>query len=130
MELKLVAEDVRAADRQLRGHLNEIRGIEKAVMQRCVRDAGMPRSDFIETFPRNETNLHWLDKHIRAKRKHSAKLGRLREDIEREQKSCAGSRSARTCRLARSRRSTARSRWARPRRAARRRKWSRPTCAS
>ena len=26
-------------------------------MQLCVRDAGMPRSDFIETFPRNETNL-------------------------------------------------------------------------
>ena len=29
------------------------RSIEKAIMLRCVRDAGMPRSDFIETFPRN-----------------------------------------------------------------------------
>ncbi len=54
-------------------------------MQRCVRDAGMPRSDFIETFPRNETNLTWLDKHVRAKRKHSAALARFREEIEREQ---------------------------------------------
>ena len=48
-------------------------------------NAGMPRSDFIDTFPRNETNLGWLDKHIRAKRKHSAALAKYREDIEKHQ---------------------------------------------
>jgi len=85
MELKLSPRMFEQLIVQLRAHLNEIRGIEKAVMQICVRDAGMPRSDFIETFPRNETNLSWLDKHVRAKRKHSAALGRLREDIERQQ---------------------------------------------
>jgi RNA polymerase primary sigma factor len=85
MELKLAPKMFDLLIGQLREHLNEIRGIEKSVMQICVRDAGMPRSDFIETFPRNETNLHWLDKHVRAKRKHSAALGRLREDIERLQ---------------------------------------------
>ena len=85
MELKLSPRMFDALITQLREHLNEIRGIEKAVMQMCVRDAGMPRSDFIETFPRNETNLRWLDKHVRAKRKHSAALGRLREDIEKQQ---------------------------------------------
>ncbi len=46
----------------------------------------MPRKDFISTFPKNETNTRWLDKHIRAKRKHSAALARLREEIERQQK--------------------------------------------
>ncbi len=46
----------------------------------------MPRKDFIQTFPKNETNTRWLDKHIRAKRKHSAALHRLREEIERQQK--------------------------------------------
>jgi RNA polymerase primary sigma factor len=51
----------------------------------CVRDAGMPRKDFISTFPKNETNLTWLDKHIRAKRKHSAALAKLRDDIEKQQ---------------------------------------------
>ncbi len=85
MELKLSPRMFDQLISQLREHLNEIRGIEKAVMQICVRDAGMPRSDFIETFPRNETNVHWLDKHVRAKRKHSAALGRLREEIERQQ---------------------------------------------
>ncbi|HVN42561.1 MAG TPA: RNA polymerase sigma factor RpoD [Steroidobacteraceae bacterium] len=85
MELKLSPKMFDQLIGQLREHLNGIRSIEKAVMQRCVRDAGMPRSDFIETFPRNETNLHWLDKHIRAKRKHSAALARFREDIEKHQ---------------------------------------------
>ena len=46
----------------------------------------MPRKDFISTFPKNETNTKWLDKHIRAKRKHSAALARLREEIEKQQK--------------------------------------------
>jgi RNA polymerase primary sigma factor len=46
----------------------------------------MPRKDFINSFPRNETNLKWLDKHIRAKRKHSAALARLRDDVEKVQK--------------------------------------------
>ena len=55
----------------------------------CVREAGMPRKDFIETFPKNETNLRWLDKHIRAKRKHSAALAKpARGDRERS-RSCA-----------------------------------------
>jgi RNA polymerase primary sigma factor len=86
MELKLSPKMFDQLIGQIREHLNEIRSLEKAVMQRCVRDAGMPRSDFIETFPRNETNLNWLDKHIRAKRKHSAALGKFREEIEAEQK--------------------------------------------
>jgi RNA polymerase primary sigma factor len=85
MELKLAPKMFEQLISQLREHLNEIRSIEKAVMLRCVRDAGMPRADFIDTFPRNETNLHWLDKHIRAKRKHSAALAKYREDIEKQQ---------------------------------------------
>jgi RNA polymerase primary sigma factor len=91
MELKLSPKMFDALIFQLRGNLAKIRGHEKHVMSLCVRDAGMPRKDFINTFPRNETNLKWLDKHIRAKRKHSAALGRLREEIERVQKKLAAS---------------------------------------
>ncbi len=90
MELKLSPKMFDQLIWQIREHLNEIRSLEKAVMQRCVRDAGMPRSDFIETFPRNETNLGWLDKHIRAKRKHSAALAKFREGIEKHQVHLAG----------------------------------------
>ena len=86
MELKLSPKMFDALIQQLRDNVAEIRNLEKQIMTICVRDAGMPRKDFISTFPKNETNIRWLDKHIRAKRKHSAALHRLREEIERQQK--------------------------------------------
>ncbi len=86
MELKLSPKMFDALIAQLRDNVAEIRNLEKQIMILCVRDAGMPRKDFISTFPKNETNTKWLDKHIRAKRKHSAALARLREEIEKQQK--------------------------------------------
>ena len=56
----------------------------------CVREAKMPRKDFIASFPANETNLQWIDKHIRAKRKHSSVLGKLKDDIQRAQRKLIG----------------------------------------
>jgi len=85
MELKLAPKMFDTLIEQLRDNVAEIRNMEKQVMLLCVRDAGMPRKDFIATFPKNETNLAWLDKHIRAKRKHSAHLAKLREQIEKQQ---------------------------------------------
>jgi RNA polymerase primary sigma factor len=89
MELKLSPKMFELLITQIRRSLTEIRNIEKQVMLLCVRDAGMPRKDFISTFPSNETNLTWLDKHIRAKRKHSAALAKHRDDVEAQQKRLA-----------------------------------------
>ncbi len=55
----------------------------------CVRDAGMPRKEFVTTFPRNETNLKWLGKHIKGAKKYSAALARLEEEILKRQKKLA-----------------------------------------
>jgi RNA polymerase primary sigma factor len=85
MELKLSPKMFDALITQLRDHVAEIRNLEKQVMMLCVRDAGMPRKDFVSTFPKNETNITWIDKHIRAKRKHSAALARLRDEVEKTQ---------------------------------------------
>ncbi len=59
---------------------------ERRIMALCVREAGMSRKEFIASFPRNETNLRWVDKHIRAKRKYSATLAKLKEEILRNQR--------------------------------------------
>jgi RNA polymerase primary sigma factor len=85
MELKLAPKMFDALVNHLRSHVDEVRRLEREIMAVCVRQAGMPRKDFISTFPRNETNVRWIDKHIRAKRKHSAALGRLREEVVRRQ---------------------------------------------
>ncbi|HEX9140572.1 MAG TPA: RNA polymerase sigma factor RpoD [Steroidobacteraceae bacterium] len=86
MELKLSPRMFEALTAQLRAHIGEIRQIEKEIMVIAVRDAGMPRKDFISTFPKNETSARWLTKHIKAGKKYSAPLGRLKEEIERRQK--------------------------------------------
>ena len=71
-------------------HLREtvfgIRSQERRIMQICVREAGMPRKDFLSSFPKNETNLKWLDKHIRSKRKHSSLLTKMKFEIHRSQR--------------------------------------------
>jgi len=87
MELKLSPKMFDALIENLRGHLDEIRRLEREIMMICVRQAGMPRKDFITTFPKNETNKRWIDKHVRAKRKHSAVLGKLKDDVTARQDS-------------------------------------------
>jgi RNA polymerase primary sigma factor len=86
MELKLAPKVFDALVGQLREVINQIRGQERLVMALCVRDAGMPRKDFIGSFPKNETNLHWVDKHIRQKRKYSSALNKAKEEIQKSQK--------------------------------------------
>ena len=86
MELKLTPRLFEVMVAVLRDTVNGIRNQERQVMSLCVRDAGMPRKDFIGSFPQNHTNLKWIDKHIRAKRKHSSQLNKLKEEVLRCQK--------------------------------------------
>jgi len=86
MELKLAPKLFDMLVRNLRDSVAVIRAQERQVMQICVRDAGMPRKDFLASFPKSETDLTWIDKHIRAKRKHSSTLGKLKDDVLRSQR--------------------------------------------
>ncbi len=86
MELKLAPKMFDALIENLRQHVNQIRGLEKEIMTICVKHGGMPRRDFIASFPKNETNTRWLDKHIRARRKYSSALSRLKEEVDKRQK--------------------------------------------
>jgi len=86
MELKLAPKLFDALVRNLRDVIAIVRSQERLVMQICVRDAGMPRKDFLSSFPKSETDLGWVDKHIRAKRKHSSTLAKLKDDILRAQR--------------------------------------------
>ncbi|MCJ7556139.1 MAG: RNA polymerase sigma factor RpoD, partial [Gammaproteobacteria bacterium] len=86
MQLKLSPKLFELMINNLRAVVTSIRDQERAVMQLCVRQAGMPRKDFIASFPKNETSLEWVDKHIRAKRKHSSVLAKMKDDIVRCQK--------------------------------------------
>ena len=86
MEIKLAPKLTDALVRNLRGSVAVLRTQERQIMQICVRDAGMPRKDFLASFPKSETDLSWIEKHIRAKRKHSSTLAKLRDDVLRAQR--------------------------------------------
>tara|TARA_B100000029_G_scaffold516552_1_gene630823 strand:+ start:4337 stop:6151 length:1815 start_codon:yes stop_codon:yes gene_type:complete len=86
MELKLAPKLAELMIAQLKDTINGIRSQERQVMAFCVVESGMPRKDFISSFPNNETNIEWIEKHIRAKRKHSSQLSKLKGDIHRCQK--------------------------------------------
>ena len=90
MELKLAPRMFDALILNLRTHISEVRQLEKEIMVIAVRDAGMPRKDFIASFPKNETNPKWLQKHIKAAKKYSAPLTKFKDEIERRQKKLEG----------------------------------------
>jgi RNA polymerase primary sigma factor len=85
-ELKLAPKLFDLLVRSLRGQVAIVRRQERLIMQICVRDARMPRKDFLSSFPKSETDLTWIEKHIRAKRKHSSTLAKLKDDVLRAQR--------------------------------------------
>ena len=89
MELKLAPRMFEALIHKLRAHMGEIRQLEKEIMVIAVRDAGMPRKDFVASFPKNETNIKWLAKHMQAGKKYSTVLLKFKDEIERRQKKLA-----------------------------------------
>ncbi len=60
----------------LRGQMEEVRHIERAVLELCVNKCGMPRAHFIKVFPGNECDLDWVDGEVDCKYPYSAILGR------------------------------------------------------
>ncbi|MEQ8954165.1 MAG: sigma-70 family RNA polymerase sigma factor, partial [Gammaproteobacteria bacterium] len=70
----------------IRAVLTRVRRHEKTIMALCVRHAKMPRKVFIESFPGNEINEKWIDKHIRAKEPYSELLVNVKVEVVRAQK--------------------------------------------
>ncbi|WP_374358878.1 RNA polymerase sigma factor RpoD [Pseudoduganella danionis] len=60
----------------LRGQMEEVRHIERAVLELCVNKCGMPRAHFIKVFPGNECDLDWVDGEVDSGYPYSAILGR------------------------------------------------------
>lgn len=80
-ELKLTPDFTLTVRNKFKSRIEKIRKIEREIMILCVRESDLPRKDFISTFPENETNLKWIDKFIRAKRKYSSKLAKVKYQV-------------------------------------------------
>jgi RNA polymerase primary sigma factor len=81
----------------LRGQMEEVRHIERAVLDLCVNKCGMPRAHFIKVFPGNECDLDWVDGEVDAGYPYSAVLGRnvpAVKELQKQDDRPAGARGA------------------------------------
>ncbi len=85
MPIKLVPKQYDALVLHVRSSLHRIRQQERTIMQLCVRDARMPRAEFLKQFPGNEVNLEWAVKLSEGKARYAANLVPLLEEIQRNQ---------------------------------------------
>ncbi|MGU1448639.1 RNA polymerase sigma factor RpoD [Pseudomonas aeruginosa] len=89
MPIKLVPKQFDALVARVRSALEGVRAQERAIMQLCVRDARMPRADFLRLFPNHETDEKWVDSVLKSKPKYAEAIERLRDDILRNQQTLA-----------------------------------------
>ncbi len=89
MELKMSPNFIDELTRNLRDRVYRIRAQEKAIRDTCCNRCDMPRKDFIATFPGNEINPDWLQKHLDSKKPYAARLAENEEDIRRYQRRMA-----------------------------------------
>jgi len=59
MPIKLVPKQYDTLLANLKETFDSIRKLEQGILQLCVRDARMPRAEFLRRFPGNEINLDW-----------------------------------------------------------------------
>ncbi|SFP93191.1 RNA polymerase primary sigma factor [Geopseudomonas sagittaria] len=85
MPIKLVPKQFDVLVGMVRGALERVRQQERAIMQLCVRDARMPRADFLKLFPGNEVDLAWATALAGGKAKYAEAIARLEADIQRNQ---------------------------------------------
>jgi len=82
MPIKLIPKQYDALVQRVRDALSQIRAQERAIMQICVRDARMPRADFLRQFPNHETDLDWADQLAAGKSKYAEAIAARKEDIQ------------------------------------------------
>ena len=93
MPIKLVPKQYDALVSKVRDALDRLRAQERAIMQLCVRDARMPRADFLRQFPNNETELSWADQLASGKSKYAEAIAHTKARLIDSRKTTPGLRA-------------------------------------
>jgi RNA polymerase primary sigma factor len=81
LEFRLAPKVLDRLAETLRDVVERVRLQERIIMHVCVNKAQMPRKVFINSFPKHETNLNWVEEHIKAGKKYSSALEEYRDKI-------------------------------------------------
>ncbi|MBF0469902.1 MAG: RNA polymerase sigma factor RpoD [Gammaproteobacteria bacterium] len=86
LELKLNPKMIHRLIQGVRSKVTFVRSCERKIMDVCVNVVGMPRKEFISSFPDNETNLGWVDEILVQSSSYRDKLQSERAEIVKLQK--------------------------------------------
>lgn len=70
----------------VRNMLEAIREQEKFITRLCVQKSKMPRKEFINSFPKHETDMNWIEEQLAKDKPYVEKLRRYKSDILRAQR--------------------------------------------
>jgi RNA polymerase primary sigma factor len=85
MQIRFSARMVEKLCDSVRTEVDNIRQIERKIQDLVVNKGGMPRPEFIRTFPSHETSLRWIDREIAAEHAFSDQLAKYRQAIVEQQ---------------------------------------------
>ncbi len=89
LELRLTPKFIDLLTDNLRDLIDRIRYTERHIMELCVKEAKMPRKEFISSFPGNETNFKWLKGVLKKKQPYTEKLKEHEAEIVKIQEKLA-----------------------------------------
>lgn len=74
LEIRLAPKFIDLLTDNLRDLVGRIRYSERRVMELCVKEARMPRKEFIDSFPGHETDFKWIKGILKSKEPYAEKL--------------------------------------------------------
>ncbi|MBN1379223.1 MAG: RNA polymerase sigma factor RpoD [Gammaproteobacteria bacterium] len=85
LEFRYAPAYIDGLSQSLRQMVGRIRRAERQIMAICVRECGMPRRDFIDSFPSREADPTWIKELLKSGKLNKNKLQEHAETIESQQ---------------------------------------------
>ena len=81
MEVRIAPKVFEILQKIATSYMDEIKRYEKEIRIVVVEEAGITMKEFLKSFVNRESDISWIEKYIRAKRKYSSTLNRNKQKI-------------------------------------------------
>jgi len=81
MEVRIAPKVFEILQKITTSYMDEVKRYEKEIRIVVVDEAGITMKEFLKSFVNRESDISWIEKYIRAKRKYSSSLNRYKQKI-------------------------------------------------
>ena len=81
LELRLAPKFIEELNHNIRQSIELIQKTERKVMKLCVKEAKMPRREFISSFPSNEKNTEWVKEKVASDKPYAKALAGVMDEV-------------------------------------------------